>query len=195
MEPLGDDDLIRMYREGDADAFDVLFHRHATAVHHFARMLLGDTAAADDVLQETFLAVACTAVRYEPRGRFRPWLMRIVRNRCLNRLDARRRREAVLGRSPCPPAELPSPRPGPSSRAEADEHRRAVEAALGELPDRQREAISLYAFGNMRYRQIAEVLQMPVNTVKTLIHRARANLARALETPAKEPTRELRRDL
>ena len=58
---------------------------------------------------------------------------------------------------------------------------RALERLVGELPERQREAIALYAFEQMGYREIAEVMEVPVNTVKTLIHRARAQLARGME--------------
>jgi len=89
---LTDDDLVRMYREGDADAFDALFGRHHRSAYAFARAMLADTQAAEDVMQEAFLAVARTAREYEPRGRFRAWLMRIVRNMCLNRLAMEARR-------------------------------------------------------------------------------------------------------
>ena len=71
MEALSDDDLVLMYREGDADAFDVLFDRHHVSVYNFARTMLGPGGGADDVLQETFLSVAQTARRYRPGGWFR----------------------------------------------------------------------------------------------------------------------------
>ena len=191
MEAASDDDLVRMYREGDADAFDALFARYSAAVYHLAGALLGPDGGAADVLQETFLAVARNARRYVPRGRFRAWLMRIVRNRCLNRLDARRRRREVLGRTDVPVIDPPSHEPSPAARAARDEQREIIAAAIARLPDRQREAIALYAFQRMRYREIAEVMTMPINTVKTLIHRARANLARALEPLSRESNRAL----
>ena len=191
MEPVTDDDLILMYRQGDADAFDTLFDRHHGSVYNFARAMLGPGGGAEDVLQETFLSVARTAGRYAPRGRFRAWLMRIVRNRCLNRIDSRRRRRAVLAESGLDVVEPACDEPTPPRRAEADERTAIVRAAVAELPDRQREAISLYAFEQMTYREIAEVLNMPINTVKTLIHRARANLARALEPLLEESKRGL----
>jgi len=195
MEPLSDDDLVRMYRQGDAEAFDTLFDRHYGSVYGFARTMLREPAAAEEVLQETFLSVARTASRYTPRGRFRSWLMRIVRNRCLNRIEARRRRRAALAVSGPDVADLPAREPAPVRRAQSHEQQALIRAAVADLPDRQREAIALYAFEQMSYREIAEVLQMPINTVKTLIHRARANLARALEPLTQEPHRELRRDL
>ncbi|HUU23204.1 MAG TPA: sigma-70 family RNA polymerase sigma factor [Phycisphaerae bacterium] len=181
MDSVTDDDLVRMYAGGDAEAFDVLFDRHYASVFRFAQAILGDPAAAEDVLQEAFLAAARAAATYDGRGRFRPWLMRIVRNRCLNRVESGRARRATgPGAGPAPDT-VASSRSGPVERASARERREAVEAAIAELPERQREAIGLYAFEQMSYREIAEVMQMPVNTVKTLIHRARANLARELE--------------
>lgn len=188
---LTDDDLILMYREGDAEAFDTLFDRYATAVHNFARSILGPAGSAEEVLQETFLAVAQTARKYKPRGLFRPWLMRIVRNRCLNRLASRRRRRAMLAGGDLEVIDPASPDPPPSRRAEADEQRAIIRAAVDDLPDRQREAIALYAFEQMTYREIAGILEMPINTVKTLIHRGRAALAQALEPLLEESKREL----
>jgi len=189
MDSVTDDDLVRMYAGGDAEAFDVLFDRHYASVFRFAQAILGDPAAAEDVLQEAFLAAARAAATYDGRGRFRPWLMRIVRNRCLNRVESGRVRRATRPNAGIAPETVASSRSGPVERASARERRKAVEAAIAELPERQREAIGLYAFEQMSYREIAEVMQMPVNTVKTLIHRARANLARALEGLVNEDPR------
>jgi RNA polymerase sigma-70 factor (ECF subfamily) len=74
----------------------------------------------------------------------------------------------------------------PVERVEADEQTSLIRAAIAGLPERQREAITLYAFEQMSYRQIAEVLDMPINTVKTLIHRARAGLAQLLGSHEQE---------
>ena len=77
---LTDDDLMAMYRKGDADAFDTLFDRHYAAVYNFARRMLLDSHRAEDVLQETFLAVMRTAEHYPSKGFFRTWLLRICRS-------------------------------------------------------------------------------------------------------------------
>lgn len=182
MTDVSDDDLIRMYRNGDAEAFDTLFDRHYGSVYNFARTMLGNCDSSEEVLQETFLAVARTANSYTPRGRFRAWLMRIVRNRCLNRLEAQRVRRAALAESGLDVVEAASAEPLPPTRLEANEQTMIVRSAIAELPERQRESIALYAFEEMSYREIAEVLEMPINTIKTLIHRARANLAQAMGT-------------
>ncbi len=188
MESLSDDDLIRMYADGDADAFDALFDRHYASVYGFARTVLGDTGGPEDVLQESFLAVARAARSYRPAGRFRPWLMRIVRNRCLSHLAADRARRAAMAESGLEAVEIASGHPRPEQEASAQEQAAIVRAAVAALPERQREAIALYAFEHMSYRQVAEVLEMPVNTVKTLIHRARASLAESFKADRENQT-------
>ena len=189
MPELSDDDLIRMYRDGDAEAFETLFDRHYRSVYNFARAILGDSAGPDEVLQEAFLTVARTAGTYTPRGRFRSWLMRIVRNRCLNHLAAERARRAAVSERGAEARAIASGERPPAERADDDEQAAILRAAIATLPERQREAIALYAFEQMTYREVAEVLEMPINTVKTLIHRARADLARQLRSFQQEKTR------
>ena len=181
MADVDDDDLLRMYRDGDADAFDTLFGRYRAPVYNFARVMLGHADGAEDMLQEAFLTVARTARTYEPRGRFRAWLMRIVRNLCLNRIQAERVRRRVVAQSGLDIVQPASREPSPPERLERDERMARVRRLIGELPERQREALVLYAFERMSYREIGEALDAPMGTVKTLIHRARAALARALE--------------
>ena len=180
MDEITDDDLMRLYQQGDVDAFDVLFDRYYVSVYNFARTMLNNGAEADEVLQEAFLSVAQSGHSYAGRGSFRTWLMRIVRNRCLNRLAAVRARREVSGGSNFDAATLPAQAPGPVEQLEELDEQNRIRAAIAELPERQREAITLYAFEQMKYRQIAEVMEMPVGTVKTLIHRARASLAQRL---------------
>ncbi len=179
MSDLCDDDLMRMYREGDADAFDALFDRYRAPVYTFSRMMLGHADGAEDVLQETFLAVARTARNYHARGRFRPWLLRIARNLCLNRIQSERVRRRVIAEGGLEVIEPCSHEPSRPERVEADERMTRLRRLIAELPERQREAIVLYAFEQMHYREIGEVLDVPINTVKTLIHRARSTLASA----------------
>ncbi|MCK4374347.1 MAG: sigma-70 family RNA polymerase sigma factor [Candidatus Brocadiae bacterium] len=181
MGTLSDDELVRMYREGDADAFDTLFDRYHTSVYNFARVMLNGPEGAEEVMQEAFLAVARTAKTYTPRGLFRPWLMRIVRNLCLNRLRTERLRRRVLAEGGIGVLQVASPEPAAPELLERDERMAMLRRSIRRLPERQREAIVLYAFEQMSYREIADALEVPMNTVKTLIHRARANLAREFE--------------
>lgn len=181
MTEFDDDDLVRMYRDGDADAFDALFDRHHATAWRFARAILGDGDGAREVLQESFLAVARTARTYTPRARFRSWLLRIVRNRALNLLAAEKRRREALAARGSDGAGVAAAEPSPADHAIAGERRERVRAAMAALPESQRQALALHAFERLKYREIAEVLEVPINTVKTLIRRARAALGKALE--------------
>ena len=169
-----DDDLLRRYAGGDTAAFEQLFDRHAASVYNFARYLLGSASLAEDALQETFLAVARSADRSEPRGLFRPWLLRIARNCC----------RTLISRQPPvapPPARQIDPRqPSALRLCEQMDELEAVRRGLDALPPAQREAIVLYAFEELTYPQIAQVMAIPEGSVKTLIHRGRATLQRRL---------------
>ncbi len=191
MADMSDDDLIRMHVEGDPHAFDALFDRHFTAIYNFAWTMLHDAHAAEEVLQESFVAAHRAAPDYAPAGRFRAWLMKIARNRCLNRLESAWVSRVQTTDGPLQIIRPAAGDPSPPEQFDIDESTRLIREAIGMLPDRQREAIALYAFEQMRYREIAEVLGMPLNTVKTMIHRARATLARELASLRKEMRGEL----
>jgi RNA polymerase sigma-70 factor (ECF subfamily) len=178
---LTDDELMLMFSDGNVEAFDLLFDRHHSSVYHFACSMLNDSIRAQDILQETFLAVVRSAKKYEPRGRFRTWLLRIARNRCLNALESDRFRHNTLVEGSLAYADPPSREPTADEQVIANETQRVLQQTLARLPHRQREVIVLYAFENLTCREIGEVLDMPVNTVKTLVHRARAALAQALD--------------
>jgi RNA polymerase sigma factor (sigma-70 family) len=176
---ISDDELYRLYRDGDADAFDALFDRHHISVYNYAFTMLRDTGRAEDAMQEAFLSVARAGKTYQPRGVFRAWLMRIVRNRCLNVIEAERARRTA-SQTDIAYFDPPSHDPPTPERAGLREEVNLLQQAMTKLPERQREAIALYAFEEMPYREIADVMELPVNTVKTLIYRARAALAEAM---------------
>jgi len=181
VDQVTDDELMLMFRQGDVEAFDVLFDRHYRSVYNYARSLLGDCHGAEDMLQETFLTVARAGARYEPRGHFRTWLMRICRNGCLNLLQRERLRRGAVVTSDPELAAVASDQPSPPEVVQEEERMPRLRLAVARLPERQREAIALYAFEQMGYREISEVLEAPLGTVKTLIHRARSALAQELE--------------
>ncbi len=186
MNDLSDDELMVLYQDGRVEAFETIFERHRATVFNYAAWMLGDRTSAEDVLQDAFLQIARMATRYEPRGRFRAWLLRIVRNRCLNLLDAESARRRAIDKRREEMRHEPTGRDDPSGKAIREEWHAALSRAIRELPERQREALVLYAFEAMAYREIGQTLDMPINTVKTLIHRARASLARATERCARE---------
>jgi len=182
-----DDDLMTRYQEGDAAAFEMLFARHHQAVFNQARWLLGQTEEAEDAMQEAFLRLARAADRYEGRGLLRAYLLRITRNLCLNRRNHLELRPfASSGSTEVTPSEVMGPEPEPHERLEHRDRLRQLEGHLRELPLRQQEALLLRVQEQLSYREIALVLEVPLGTVKTLIHRARGALARALEDGSTE---------
>ena len=186
VEDLSDDELMLLYQDGKLDAYEVLFDRHRGPLFNYAAWLLRDRTTAEDVMQDVFLQVARNAATYEPRGRFRAWVMRMARNRCLNILASEATRRRALAGFVVEKTHLADGADDAAASLMQEERRHALEQTLANLPERQREALVLYAYEQMPYREVAQILDMPVNTVKTLIHRARAALAQRMEHCAGE---------
>ena len=182
MTQLSDDELVGLYCNGNTAAFETLFDRHHVSVFNFSRVLLRDEHEAEEITQETFMALARSARSYEARGTFKPYLMQIARNQCLNRLSSRQVRRRVIAQNGVAVLEVADDEPSPLQQSEFNEHLSRIREALEHLPARQREALALYAFEEMSYDQIAQAMAMPINTVKTLIFRARAELKNKLES-------------
>jgi RNA polymerase sigma-70 factor (ECF subfamily) len=177
---LSDDDLMRLFLGGETAAFDAIFDRYHAQVYRYALAMLEHGGGAEDVLQETFLAVVQSVGSYHGSGKFRLWLLGIARNRCLRHLQAARLKEKVMPGMDLAQVGPPSPQPGPVQEAQAGEARKSIESAIRLLPPRQRETLALFAMRQMTYQEIADLTGSPLNTVKTLIRRARIGLARWL---------------
>lgn len=173
-EPLTDDELIRRYALGDPVAARTLVERHAPRLLALARRMLGDAAEAEDVAQETMLRL------WRGAGAWRPgeagagaWLYRVASNLCLDRLRRRR-----------PAAELPEDAPDGKPTAVAmlarADRAMALDAALAELPERQRLAVVLRHIEERGNPEIASVLGVSVEAVESLLARGRRALVARL---------------
>ena len=176
MTPLDTDAaLMRRVAAGDAQAFAAVYDRHAAAAFGVACSMLS-TPAAEEVVQECFLAL-WRAPAYRPeRGSLRTFLLTVVRNRAIDVLRAERRRAAA----PAQEAETADV----VSIDEAVEHReeaRALRTALAVLPGPQREAIALAYLGGLTQLEIAGRLGIPVGTVKGRIRLGLRRLRAQLE--------------
>lgn len=163
---LADEELMALVREGDARAFEVVFDRHADAAFSLAYRMCGSSARAEDVVQEAFLSLWRTGVRYDrTRGSVRSWVLSAVHNRAIDAL----RREVPSGTRDVLDERLVERLRSPyetAAEAERREDARLVRSALDELPEDQRRVIELAYFGGFSHNQIAEMLDLPAGTVK-----------------------------
>ncbi|HEY4142457.1 MAG TPA: RNA polymerase sigma factor [Pseudolabrys sp.] len=169
-EARADEALMAKVARGDEAAFRQLSRRHVPAMVGLARRVLGNTADAEDVVQEAMLRVWTHAPRWQPLAAFRTWLTRVVVNLCLDR----KRRKPWVGLDAA--GEIADPTPSVPEVAEQNEREHALTAAIGELPDRQRTAIVLTYSEGMTNAQVAEVLDTSVSAVETLLIRGKKSL-------------------
>jgi RNA polymerase sigma-70 factor (ECF subfamily) len=157
------------FREGDSGAFELLYRRWERGVYNYVLRFLRDPGRAAEVTQDTFLAVVKNRKRYRPLARFATYLFRIAHHRATAVL----RRRKVRAERP-----LVGPVAGRPPEREAV---LAVRDAVSRLPDPQREAVVLREFHGLSYDELAEVLEVPVGTVRSRLHRARAAMLEMLE--------------
>lgn len=163
---LADEEVMQLVQKGDPRAFELLYDRHGGAAFSLAYRMVGKQAAAEDVVQEAFLSIWRSRLRYDQtRGSVRTWVLGIVHNRGIDALRRStvhdRRRETLDGVE-----ERHEARERTDVEAARREEARSVRGALETLPDAQRRTIELAYFGGFTHTQIAELLDEPVGTVK-----------------------------
>ncbi len=162
--------LIRQAKHGSADAVEALVRRHWDAAHRTAFLIVHDAAAAEDIAQEALLAAVQRIERFDRRRPFTPWLHRIVVNRSLDWLRARRRRPEV---SVDAVASAATP--------DGDDAAGALMAGLAALDPDERALIVLRHLHGYRSSELARMLDIPAATVRTRLARALQRLAAAVE--------------
>ncbi|HEY2888338.1 MAG TPA: sigma-70 family RNA polymerase sigma factor [Candidatus Limnocylindrales bacterium] len=194
-----DSGLVRAVASGSEDALVLLYDRYAGAVYATARRLTTDRGLAEDVVQETFLALWNRAEQYDPNmGSLPAWLLTIARNRTIDRLRALGRRPPTV---PVSDVALPDegdtatlerllvggdvvgagkPMMGPAALLAETELRHSLASALAELPDVERAVLVLAYRDELSQSEIAEKLGWPIGTVKTRTRRALLRMRNAL---------------
>jgi RNA polymerase sigma-70 factor (ECF subfamily) len=173
-----DEDLMDRTRRGSRDAAEVLFERYRTPVWQFFRRRVADAGVAEELAQDTFVAVMEGAARYERRGAFRSYLFGIA----FNVLQADRRKRAHRAAEPLDgdPPSAASPDPDPAIW---------VRGALARLDPDDREILMLREYEQLSYQEIADLRKTPLNTVRSQLFRARMALRAALEARTPQPLR------
>jgi len=182
-EHVGDAELVARARDGDRAAFDQLIVRHQDRVYNMALRMLGHPDDALDLAQEVFLSAYRAIGGFEAKAAFSTWLYRVTVNRCRDEL---RRRGTVKHTRPRPldarrdpdgtPADPPASGPSPHEVAVARESEALVAAAVAALPGDAREVLVLRDVEGLAYEEIAQVLEVPVGTVRSRLNRARTLL-------------------
>ena len=177
--------LMQLVRTGDMAAFEQLVERHQMLVAGTVARMLGNNSDVEDVAQQVFLRVWKSARRYEPRAKFTTWLLKITRNLVFNEL--RRRKRHALNPLQNEPGgdemQLEDERvQTPDASLLEGELQKAIETAIGQLPETQRMAVVLRRYEELSYEDIAQVLDQSVPAVKSLLFRARTELRERLKT-------------
>jgi RNA polymerase sigma-70 factor (ECF subfamily) len=163
-----DEQLMLAFQEGKVEAFEELFRRYRSAIYGFFRRRLNNINRAEDMTQDTFIAVLRSTGRYEPRAKFRTYLYAVA----LKLLWTERRREARESRSGGDAEDLPSP--GDSAAAIW------IRDAVARLDADHREVLMLREYEQLSYEEIASLLDIPLNTVRSRLFRARNELKQML---------------
>jgi RNA polymerase sigma-70 factor (ECF subfamily) len=182
MQNMTDQDLMLCYQQGNGAAMDEILRRYRRPVYQYSHRFCRNAAEAEDVAQDVFLRVHLCRSTYVPAGKFSTWIFGIAHNLVMDRLR-RRRWWAPWPKTDSDPGqdvEFRSPDPSPQDAVASREMSGLVQACIRELPLLQREALVLREYHDMGYEDIANVLQMSLGAVKTLIHRARCALKEKL---------------
>ncbi len=177
-----DQDLVASHLKGETSAFAELVTRYTGPIYNLAFRLTGDCAEAENVTQESFMRAYAALPGSRTELAFKPWLFQIAVNLC--RDLARKKRPAAfasLGNDEDTPEEaIEDEAPLPLEQVEAHELEQALARAVAQLPELYRAAVTLRYTEGMAYEEIAAVLKLPVNTVRTHLHRAKALLRKSL---------------
>jgi len=183
-----DAELVERYLQGDVEAFDELMRAHEDRVFAVCLRMLRDRDAALDATQETFITVFRKADRFAGRSAFSTWLYRVAVNTCYDQARRRRRHEAAALPESNDPVDV-----GADDGFRSAEVRSEIETALAALPDEFRAAVVLSDVEGLALQAVADILEVPVGTVKSRVFRGRRLLAEALGNlrgPSDTPIRE-----
>jgi len=167
---------MERFLSGRASAFQVLSERHGARIYNFILRQVRDPELARDLVQETFLRVVRNAKSFKAQSKFTTWLYTIARNQCIDALRRAKHRRHVPLDKPLSKHDdggatlldmVADDRPGQASQARDRRFVSALEKALATLPDEQREVFLMREMEGLKFREIAEVVGIPENTVKS----------------------------
>lgn len=183
-----DAERIRAYRNGDDSAFAALYRHYERPLYAFILRFNSTRSQADDLFQQTWLKIIKGLPNYDEQGKFSSWLFGIANNCCI---DAVRKQKRTLTTHPGDRQQdvfesMPTESPDPEATTIQNEEKSMMEAALDLIPEEQRQVLLLRIHGEMPFKEIASLLNCPINTVLGRMHYAVRNLRKILEKNSKE---------
>lgn len=191
-DALTDEQLLMRYRQsGDREIFSRLVKRYERELYSYLRRYLGDAEMAEDAFQAAFLQVHLKCGQFEADRSFRPWLYTIATNQAIDAQRRNRRHRMVSLNSAGTRAGaadesgrlidvMTSADPDPFARADEVERREKMKQLIGDLPEHLRTVVHLVYYQGLKYREAAEVLSVPVGTIKSRLHAAIQRLVEVL---------------
>lgn len=178
--------LAKLARTGDRSAFAELVDLYKDKIYHLANRMLGNRQEAEDIVQETFLRVYKNLDRYDETQKFSTWIYRIGTNLCIDHMRKRKASYSLdadfgEGEGTDGYSMLPSDEKTPESQVILSETQMRIRKAIDMLPETYKSVVVLRYLHDMSLQEIGDVLQMPVTTVKTRVHRGREYLRKRLE--------------
>ena len=191
-----DDELLLRFRGGEPEAFGELVRRFQRELYAYLRRYLGQEALAEDVFQNTFLQVYQKANQFEDGRKVRPWLYAIATHQAIDALRRQKRRLTVsldqITNSPEGDVgtwaeTLAAAEQEPLAGLELAEQRQRVRESIEALPEHLKLTVILAYYQGLKYREIADILEIPVGTVKSRLHAALAKLHEAWQLAEPAP--------
>lgn len=200
---LSDTELLRLHLDGDQEAFGVLVRRYRRELFNFLARFTGDLAMAEDVFQETFLQLHLSGGTFDLSRRLKPWLFTIAANKGRDAMRKTYRRQAAPLDAKIAGSEsqestyadlMPSNIPPPDESLMNLETRQAVQRIVDAMPENLRTVLLMSYFNEFPYKEIAEILDVPLGTVKSRLHAAVQHFARQWKAYASRSGHESKRD-
>ncbi len=188
-----DTELLQRHLSGDEKAFELLVRRYRRELYNFLGRFTGDRTLAEDIFQETFLQLHLSAGAFDPTRRLRPWLFTIAANKARDAMRKRARRQAapldaVISASQEGETSyidlMPSDIPQPDESILNLETRQAVRNIIGQMPENLRTVLLLNYFHEFPYKDIADMLGVPLGTIKSRLHAAIKHFAKQWKAAA-----------
>lgn len=184
-----DEELMLRYRDGDKAAFETLYERYEKPLFDFIYRMVMNDSDTENLFQETFHRVVRSRKKYQASAQFKTWLFQIAMNLCRDRMRRMKHRSHLSLNSPVASQNdgslelqelISDPAPDVAKSVEAGELESLVKGAVASLPEDEHLVVILKEYQGLKFSEIAEILNCPVGTLKSVNHRAQERLRKIL---------------